>query len=90
MIYPTYKRAMQDIQDIFAIWPSINDMAAALDEKPDTVLRWKYRGRIPESAWSNLIAKAAQRERLITAGELLALNAPMQRRGRPPKQAVSA
>jgi hypothetical protein len=74
---------MQQLQDIFAIWPSISAMADDLDEKPDTVFRWKKRGRIPETAWAKVIEKAAKREQLVTASQLLRFNAPMGQRGQP-------
>jgi hypothetical protein len=76
---------MQDIQDIFGIWPSINSMAEALNEKPDTVSRWRLRGRIPEDVWAKLIERTAALDRPITAEDLLAVNAPMRKRGRPSK-----
>lgn len=84
--YPIYKRSMQSIHDIFAIWPSIEDMAKAINEKPDTVLRWTYRERIPEDAWSAVIEAASLKRRKVTAQLLLDLNAPIKRRGRAPKE----
>lgn len=87
IIYPRYKTGVQDIHDIFAIWPSISAMAEDLNEKHDTVFRWKLRRRIPEHVWPSVIEKAAKRERLVTAAQLLALNGPMGRRGRPSKEA---
>jgi hypothetical protein len=80
---------MQSIQDIFGIWPSVEAMANAINEKPDTVLRWTYRGRIPEDAWSAVIEAASLKRRKVTAQQLLELNAPIKRRGRRPNQ-VSA
>jgi len=35
--------SMQELRDIFAIWPSIQVMADDLDEKYDTVKRWRFR-----------------------------------------------
>lgn len=67
---------MQALQDIFTIWPSLNEMAADLGEKYDTVKRWRNRGRIPNRAWPAIIEKAARREQLVTAAQLLALNPP--------------
>lgn len=57
-------------------------MAADLGEKPDTVLRWRLRRRIPEHAWEQVIQRAALRGQLLTASQLLSFNAPMKRRGR--------
>jgi hypothetical protein len=57
-------------------------MAIDIGEPYDTVRRWRSRGRIPERAWSKIIEKAARREHLITASNLLALNREPKRRGR--------
>lgn len=65
---------MQELRDIFTIWPSLKAMADDLDEKYDTVKRWRNRARIPDRAWPKIIEKAARREHLITAAELLELN----------------
>jgi hypothetical protein len=86
IIYPVYNSLMQSIQDIFDIWPSVEAMANAINEKPDTVLRWLYRGRIPEDAWPKVIEAASGKRRKVTAQQLLDANAPIKRRGRPPKQ----
>lgn len=80
---------MQGIQDIFGIWPSINSMAEALSEKPDTVSRWKLRGRIPEHIWPKLIERSAGLTTPITAETLLAFNTPMLPRGKPSHKVVS-
>ena len=72
---------MQEIRDIFRLWDSLTAMAKDLGEKPDTVRKWRARGRIPEAAWGIIIEKAAKREVLITAAQLLALNGPIKRRG---------
>jgi hypothetical protein len=77
---------MQALGDIFRIWPSLNAMADDLGEKYDTVKRWRHRGRIPDRAWPQLIEKAARREQLVTAAQLLALNPP-SRAGRPRSEA---
>lgn len=72
---------MQELLDIFEIWPSIKEMAADLNEKYDTVKRWRNRRRIPSDAWPQIIEKAARREQLVTANQLLAFNnAPRRRR----------
>lgn len=74
---------MQAIEDIFGIWPSLSEMAKDLGQLEDTVYRWKQRGRIPEDAWPVVIEKAAARERLVTASQIMRFNAPIARRGRP-------
>jgi hypothetical protein len=65
---------MQELRDIFEIWPSIKDMAADLNEKYDTVKRWRNRSRIPSDVWPRIIEKAARKERLVTAAQLLKFN----------------
>lgn len=74
---------MQAIEDIFGIWPSIKAMADDLGQLEDTVYRWKQRGRIPEDVWPMVIEKAAARETLVTASQIMRLNAPILKRGRP-------
>lgn len=74
---------MQELLDIFNIWPSLKDMADDLDEKYDTVKRWRNRKRIPSKAWPRIIEKAARREHLVTAAKLLELNT--DRRGAQPE-----
>lgn len=74
---------MRDIGDIFAIWPSLNDMAVAIDAKPDTVFRWKLRGRIPQEHWGAVITAALLKGEVVSAEELLRSSAPMKQRGRP-------
>lgn len=74
---------MPSIDDVFARWDTISDLAADIGEKPDTVYRWKKRRRIPEAAWASVIAAASRRGIAITADELLAVNTPMKQRGRP-------
>lgn len=65
-------------------------MAAEIDELPDTVYRWQRRGRIPEEAWPKIIEKAAKREKLVTAAQLMNLNGPVGRRGRPRQSALAS
>lgn len=80
---------MQAIEDIFGIWPSLRQMAEDLGQLEDTVYRWKQRGRIPEDVWPTIIEKAAVREKLVTASQIMKCNAPILRRGRP-RQNVGA
>lgn len=74
---------MQAIDDIFKIWPTLGEMADDLGQLEDTVYRWKQRGRIPEDAWPMVIAKASEREKPVTASQIMRFNAPIARRGRP-------
>lgn len=76
---------MQVIQDIFGIWPSVSVMADDLGRGYDTVLAWRTRGRIPEDAWTDVIAAAEKRGHALTAGDILVCNATMKKRGWPRK-----
>lgn len=78
-----YNGPMQELCDIFAIWPSIKQMAEDLGQLEDTVYRWKKRGRIPEDMWPALIEKAAGHEQLVTAQQLMKFNTAPKKRGRP-------
>lgn len=79
---------MQELQDIFSIWPSITVMATDLDQLPDTVYRWRKKKRIPVHAWPAVIEKAAKREVLVTAAQLMDLSSASKPRGRPRKTAA--
>lgn len=74
---------MQELRDIFGIWPSLQAMADDIGQKADTVYRWKRSGRIPEQHWPAVIQKAALREHHVTANHLLAANRTPKMRGRP-------
>lgn len=74
---------MQEIGDIFGVWSSVGAMATDLRRKYDAVLAWRIRGRIPEDAWEDVIAAAARRGAHISLAQILELNAPMKKRGRP-------
>jgi hypothetical protein len=66
---------MQELRDIFTkVWPNARVMADELGLPADTVRRWQNRKRIPVSAWPVIIEKAARRDVLITAAQLLTLN----------------
>jgi hypothetical protein len=80
---------MQAIQDIFAIWPSISVMASDLEQLPDTVFRWRKKGRIPVDVWPKIIEMAARREVLVTATQLMNMNVEAPPRGRPRKTATA-
>ena len=70
---------MQACRDIFEIWganqtEAIQTIADELEEKPDTVYRWKKRFRIPERKWDGLIKSAASRGVTLTPDELFRFN----------------
>lgn len=92
IIYPVYTADVQEIRDIsavFSLWPSTKAMAEELDELPDTVNRWRQRGRIPEDALTKVVRHAQPKtEAMLSVETLLRLNVPMRRRGRPRKAAA--
>lgn len=73
---------MQALQDIFSIWDGHKGLATALNEKQDTVYRWKRRKRIPDSAWARIIEAAAAKGQVVTVADLHAANRPRAARGR--------
>lgn len=76
---------MQALQDIFQLFSSHDEFARAVRREPDTVYRWACKGRIPQDCWPDVVIAAAQRGTVITYEDLFRLNAPMKKRGRPPK-----
>lgn len=77
---------MQAIHDIFGIWDSVRAMSEALERKYDTVLAWRTRGRIPEDAWTDVIAAALKRGVTITVAQILEFNTPLKKRGKRPSK----
>lgn len=77
---------MQAIRDIFTAFGTVSRLADALGKKYDTVLAWRTRGRIPEDAWTEVIAAARKIGLNITAAQLFEFNAPMKKRGKPPSK----
>lgn len=75
---------MQALQDIFDIFgpqkKAVRNMAIALNEKTDTVYRWRKKGQIPPHAWPALIEAAKERGKKITASDLLKANTPTRKK----------
>jgi hypothetical protein len=92
IIYPVYTARVQELRDIsevFSLWPSTKVMAEEIEELPDTVNRWRSRGRIPEEALTKVVRYGqAKTEAMLSVELLLRLNTPMRRRGRPRKAAA--
>jgi hypothetical protein len=68
---------MSDITDVFAIWPTLPEMAADIGAGADghwMVRKWKQRKRIPNEWWPALIGAAKNRGVVITASDLLAMH----------------
>lgn len=74
-------QALHDINDVFSIWGDkpIAPMARDIGENYDTVRKWRDNKRIPETSWSSIIQAAVLRDRVVTADDLLRLNAPTPR-----------
>lgn len=73
---------MQTVSDIFKIWPSLSVMADELGQPYATVQKWHARGRIPVTAWPDVIEKAAIRETLITMPQLAEMTFPRRKKAR--------
>ena len=77
---------MQACRDIFALWPTTKDMAADLGMKPDRVRKWKKFKRIPGDSVQAVVKAVRQRGVEVTTDQILELNAPMRKRGRPSRR----
>ena len=69
---------MLALQDIFAVWDSLADMARDLNLPYQTVAKWAQRERIPSEAWGAVIAAAAAKGTDLTYPQLAAANPPRQ------------
>lgn len=58
------------MRHIFAIWPTLSDLASDLGVPYPTVASWKQRGRIPADRDLDIIAAAARRGARITLEDL--------------------
>lgn len=70
---------MRNYKDVIGLWPSTAVLASDVGEEPDTVRKWKERGRIPSDSWADLAAAAAKRNYPVNV-ELLASLAKKQKR----------
>jgi hypothetical protein len=67
---------MQNVADIFSIWPTDADLARDIGMSYATVSAWKQRGSIPAAYWRDLIRAARRRGHPeITADLLVDLHA---------------
>ena len=57
-------------KQIVKCWPSINQLAYDLGEKPDTVRKWQDRNSIPPEKWGKVM-KAARKRGYKVSGEIL-------------------
>jgi hypothetical protein len=74
---------MRQIHEIFQLWDSTTQMAAAISARPDTVRKWKKFKRIPQDAWRSVIDAALVKGTELTVDDIMAMNEPMKQRGQP-------
>jgi hypothetical protein len=63
---------MQNVADIFAVWPSDAEFGRDIGVPYPTVSAWKQRGSIPAAYWWHIIRAAAQRGHAEITADLLA------------------
>jgi hypothetical protein len=69
---------MQNVTDLFALWPSDADLGRDIGVPYPTVSAWKQRGSIPTSHWPAIIRAASKRGyREVTADLLLSVHTPV-------------
>jgi hypothetical protein len=62
---------MQNVADIFGLWPSDAEVARDIGVSYPTVSSWKQRGSIPAAYWRRVIRAAARRGYSKVTAELL-------------------
>lgn len=60
---------MKTFVEVIDRWPSINELASDIGEKPFKVAKWKQRNNIPADYWLRLISAA--RKRRISLDEIV-------------------
>ncbi len=63
---------MQTVADIYALWPSVADLARDLGVTYPTVSAWKQRGSIPPHYWRAMVGAAQRRGQRKLTLEVLA------------------
>lgn len=53
-------------------WPSIDQMAADLSVKPDTVRKWRERDSVPGEYWAAIVRAARDRRLAVRLEDLAA------------------
>jgi hypothetical protein len=79
-----------DAQAIIAALGGREAVAAATASKPNTVIYWERRGRIPASHWEPLIELASKRDRCGVTLSVLAAHLNRPRIGKDGQRAVVA
>lgn len=69
---------LADHRSIMALFGTLQDFAAALGEKYDTVVKWRTRNSIPSWRWGRLVEIAAERRIGLTI-DVLARTQPARR-----------
>jgi hypothetical protein len=52
----------KSVADIIDKWPSQTELASDLGKKPNTVSKWRQRGRIPSEEWLPMCVAARKRQ----------------------------
>ena len=66
---------MHTFREVIDQWGAIDDLAADIGRKPDTVRKWRQRDRIPSAYWLALLASARRRKIAVTQSLLIRLAA---------------
>jgi hypothetical protein len=67
-----YIYLMQNVAEIFALWPSDAEFGRDIGVAYPTVSAWKQRGSIPAAYWWHIVRAAAQRGHPEITADLLA------------------
>lgn len=59
--------------EVIDLWPSVADLAGDIDEKIDTVRKWRTRNTIPADKWARVVEASKRRRYKITPNLLVEL-----------------
>jgi hypothetical protein len=75
MISMKTSETVKNVGDIFSCWQSLPEMASDIGESHWAVRKWKQRGRIPDTAWTNVIEGLRRKGKNLSAEGLLVMHA---------------
>jgi hypothetical protein len=64
---------MKRLEDVFACWESLSQMATDVGESHWAVAKWRQRRRIPSNAWPRLIKALKRKGKNVSADDLLSI-----------------
>lgn len=73
--YMKNAETLKTVGDIFSCWETLPEMATDVGESHWAVRKWKQRGRIPDSAWTNVIEAMRRKGKNLSAEGLLVMHA---------------